>query len=64
MKQQTQKVQSTAAGFVLNKYANISDIIKIKWLLVEERIEYSLVVKGFKVIYDENELNFSGRRTM
>ena len=28
MKQQLQKVQNAAAGFALNKYANINDIIK------------------------------------
>ena len=54
MKQQLQKVQNAAAGFGLNKYANINDLINIKWLPIKERIEYSLAVMGFKAICDEN----------
>ena len=30
MKQQLQKVQNAAAGFVLNKYANINDVINLE----------------------------------
>ena len=57
MKQQLQKVQNAAAGFVLNKYANVNDVINTKWLPIEERIEYSLAVMGFKAMYDENVPN-------
>ena len=57
MKQQIQKVQNAAAGFVLNKYANINDGINIKWLPMGERIEYSLAVMGFQIKYDENVPN-------
>ena len=58
MKQQLhQKVQNAAAGFVLNKYANINDFINMKWLPIEERIEYSLAVMRFKAIFDENVPN-------
>ena len=49
MKQQLQKLQNAAAGFVLTKYASINDVINIKWLLIEERIEYSLAVMGFNL---------------
>ena len=52
MKQQLQRVQNTAAGFVLNKYASINDVINIKWLPIEER--NSLTVMGFKAIFNEN----------
>ena len=58
MKQQLQKVQNAAVGFVLNKYANINDAINIKWLPIEEQIEYSLAIMGFKAIYDENIPNY------
>ena len=51
MKHQLQKVQNTAVGFVLNKYANIYD------RRIEERIKYSLPVMGFKQICDENVPN-------
>ena len=57
MKQQLQKVQDAAAGFVLNEYPNINDVINIKWLPIEERIEYSLAVMGFKAICDEHVPN-------
>ena len=43
-----------AAGFVLNKYVNVNDLINIKWLPIKERIGYSLTVMGFKAICDEN----------
>ena len=55
MKQQLQKVQNIAAGFVLNKYASINDVRNIKWLPIEER--NSLTVMGIKVIFDENVPN-------
>ena len=54
MKQHLQKVQNSSAGFALD---NIYDIINIKWLPIEERIEYSLAVMGYKTIYDENVPN-------
>ena len=54
MKQQLQKVQNAAACFVLSKYANINDVISIKWLPIEGRIEYFLAVVGFKPICDKN----------
>ena len=52
MKQQLQRLQNAAAGFILNKYANINDAINKKWLPKEERIEYSLAIMRFKAIYD------------
>ena len=42
MKQQLQKVLNAATGFDLNKYTNVNYLINIKWLPIEERIEYSL----------------------
>ena len=43
------KLQKACAGFVLNKYATCEDITKLKWLLVPERINFTiakLIVKG------------------
>ena len=57
MKQQFQKVRNAAAGFVLNKYANINDVINIKWFAMEERMEYSLAIMRFQSVYDENVPN-------
>ena len=41
-----QKVQNAAVGF---------DVINIKELQIEKRIEYSQAIMGFKAIYDEND---------
>ena len=48
---------TTGTGFFLNKDASINDVINIKWLSIEEQIEYSLAVMRFKAIYDENDPN-------
>ena len=55
--QQLQKVQNAAAGLVLNKYPNINDATNIKWLPIEEGIEYSLAMTTVKAICDENVPN-------
>ena len=54
---QLQKVQNAVAGFVLNKYPKTNDVIHVELLPTDERIEYSLAIVGFKVIYDENVSN-------
>ena len=41
------KLQKTWAGFVINKYATCEDITKLKWLLVPERIIFTIA----KLIY-------------
>ena len=57
MKQQLQKEKIAAAHFVLNKNANTNNVVNIKWLPIEEQIEYSPAVMGFKAICDENVPN-------
>ena len=57
MKQQLQKEKIAAAHFVLNKNANTNNVVNIKWLPIEEQIEYSSAVMGFKAICDENAAN-------
>ena len=49
-----QKVQNAAAGFVLNRRANINDVIKLKWLPVKERINYAIAILIFKALHDPN----------
>ena len=48
-----QKVQNCAAGFVLNKFSRIDDVIELGWLPIQERINYSLCKLAFKsaVVY-------------
>ena len=48
---------NAAAGFVRNRHSNISDCIKISWLPVIERIEYSISVPVFKGLHKEAPIN-------
>ena len=52
MKNRLQKVQNATAAFVLNKYAEIKDVLGLKWLTTEERIELSKLIFSFKVLHD------------
>ena len=49
-----QKVQNAAASFVLNRKADIRDVIKLKWLPIKERMDYAMAVLAFKAIHDPN----------
>ena len=53
----TSESTNAAAGFALTKYVNINDVINIKWLPIEERIEYSVAVMGFTAMYHNNVPN-------
>ena len=48
------KQQKTCAGFVLNKYATCEDITKLKWLLVPERINFTITKIIIKDLLKEN----------
>ena len=45
-----QKVQNAAAGFVLRRHATTEDVIKLSWLPIQQRLEYSLAVLAYKSI--------------
>ena len=47
-----QNVQNAAAGFVLNRHANIHDVTRLSWLPVTERIDYSISILAFKSLHD------------
>ena len=42
----------TAAGFVWNRHSKENDCIKLKWLPIEERLEYSAAVAGLKAVFE------------
>ena len=42
------------AGFTLNKFATCEDITKLKWLLVPERINFTITKLVFKGLLKEN----------
>ena len=47
-----QKVQNAAAGFVICRKANVSDVIELGWLPVQERICLSLANLAHKALHD------------
>ena len=49
-----QRVQLTVAGFVLGRYARLSDVISIGWLPIVERRDYHLAKLVFKAIHFSN----------
>ena len=53
MKNRLQKVQITTAGFVLNKYTTMKDILELKLLTTEERIELSTLIFSLKGLLDQ-----------
>ena len=48
------KLQKACAGFVLNKYATCEDVTKLKWLLVPERINFTIAKLIFRGLLREN----------
>ena len=48
------KLQKTCAGFVLSKYLTCEDITTLKWLLVPERINFTITKLIFKDLLKEN----------
>ena len=52
--QRLQRIQNTAAGYVLNRYATLNDVIGLKWLPVKEYINYSTSRLVHKSLYDSH----------
>ena len=48
------KLQKACAGFVLNKYATLEDIAKLKWLLVPGRVHFTIAKLVSKGLLKEN----------
>lgn len=53
MKNRLQKVQNTTADFVLNKYTKMKDVLELKLLTTEERIELSTLIFSLKGLLDQ-----------
>ena len=45
-----QCVQLTVAGFVCKKFADLHDILKLKWLPIAERQEYHLAKSAYQAV--------------
>ena len=54
MRKKLQRVQTSAAGYVLRKYAHREDVVNLGWLLVDQKVEMDLAVAGYKALNDEN----------
>ena len=48
------KLQKACAGFVLKKYATCEDVTKLKWLLVPERTNFTIVKLIFRGLLRQN----------
>ena len=46
-----QRVQLAAAGFVLGRYANEKDLLKLKWLPISERRDHRLACLAHRALY-------------
>ena len=53
MKNRLQKVQNTTADSVLNKYTKMKDVLELKLLTTEERIELSTLIFSLKGLLDQ-----------
>ena len=47
-----QKVQSSATGFVLNRFASTKDDLKLGWLLIHERRQFNLLKLAHKATHN------------
>ena len=47
-----QKVQSAAAGFVLNRFASTKDVLKLGWIPIHERRQFNLLKLAHKAIHN------------
>ena len=45
-----QRVQTCTAGYVIQEYARYNDIIHLKWLPIEESMQYNLAKYAFKAL--------------
>ena len=54
MKKRLQRLQTCAAGYVLRKFAHRDHVVKLGWLLVEQKVEMDLAVAGYIALKDEN----------
>ena len=49
-----QRVQNSAAGYVIGRYAKLSDVINLNWLPIHESIEYNIVKCVYHSLHDRN----------
>ena len=47
-----QRVQKAAAGFVVQRYATVADVIKLGWLPIQERRDCHVLKTAYKALHD------------
>ena len=53
------KLQKSCASFAKGKFCSIKDVVSLKWLLVPERIDFTVLKMTFKSLFNERmPLNF------
>ena len=53
-----QRLQNTAAGYVLMCYSNEKDVISLNWLPIIELIDFEISKLAHKALYDESWPNY------
>ena len=49
-----QRLQNSAAGYVMGRYAKVNDVISIKWLPIKERIDFAFAKMSYKALNDDS----------
>ena len=47
-----QRIQNIAAGYVLNRYASLKDVLELQWLPMKEYIQFNVTKLVHKAFYD------------
>ena len=49
------KLQKSCASFVKGKYCPMEDVVSLKWLLVPERLDFTVLKMTFKGLLNERK---------
>ena len=49
-----QKLLNSIASFVVGRYSTSTDVINLKWLPIDERIDFNIIKLAHKAIHQEN----------
>jgi len=58
LQKRLQKLQNSAASFVTGRYNRTKDVLRLKWLPVKERFDFSTVKLIFKTLNDANSPSY------
>ena len=58
LRNRLQKIQNAAASFVTGRYNRTKDVLKLNWLPVHERIDFSIAKLTFKIMNNKNSPSY------